>query len=219
MLLEDFGETLRDEKGPDVICEVLQLFAEMQVQVAGREDELLAFGCIDRRLPWLRGQLDALFADEMTHEQLKEGGLEQLLARVPLWLEMCDELAALPVPDTLLHGDLHLGNVARRGGRYIFFDWTDASVAHPFFDLIVAQNERDSERKEQLLAVSIEPWRAWGDEQMLRRAWRVSTPLCFLHHAVSYWYILRNLPAEKRHELDDGLQFFLQKLLDWTPEL
>jgi hypothetical protein len=219
VLLEDFGETLRDQKDEDVICEVLQLFAGMQTELVGREDELLAFGCIDRRLSWLRGQIDALFADEVTRGQLKEGELERLLAQVPLWLEMCDELAALPVPETLLHGDLHLGNVARKRGRYIFFDWTDASVSHPFFDLIIAHNEGDVARKERFLAANIEPWRAWGDEKVLRRAWRISPPLCYLHHALSYWYILRNLPVEKRHELDDGLHFFLQKLLDWTPEI
>lgn len=219
MLLEDFGATLEDEKGDEAICEMLQVFAGMQTQLVGREDELLAMGCVDRRLPWLRGQIEALFADAVTREQLKEGELERLVADVPLYLEMCDELAALPVPETLLHGDLHLGNVSRKGGRYVFFDWTDASVGHPFFDLIVVHNKRDAERRERFLVAGIEPWRAWANEQVLRRAWRVSTPLCFLHHAVSYLYILRNLPTEKRCELDDGLQFFLQKLLDWTPEI
>ena len=218
ILLEDFGETLRDEKGDNVICEMLQVFTGIQAQLAGRADELLAMGCIDRRLPWLRGQVEALFADEVTREILKEGELEKLVAHVPLYLEMCDELATLPVPETLLHGDLHLGNVAYKGGRYIFFDWTDASVGHPFFDLIVVHNERDAERKGRSLAASLQSWRAWGDEQVLQRTWRVATPLCFLHHAVSYLYILRNLPAAKRCELDDGLRFFWQKLLDWTPE-
>ena len=117
-----------------------------------------------------------------------------------------------------MHGDLHLGNVARKGGRYVFFDWTDASVGHPFFDLIAVHNKRDAEDKERFLSAFLPSWRGWGDEQVLRRTWRVATPLCFLHHAVSYLYILRNLPAEKRHELDDGLNFFLQKLLAWTPE-
>lgn len=218
MLLADFGKTLRDEKGDEAICEMLPVFAGIQAQLAGREDELLAMGCIDRRLCGLRGQIETLFADEIMRETLKEEELERLVAHVPLWLEMCDELVMLPVPETLLHGDLHLGNVARKGGRYVFFDWTDASVGHPFFDLIEVHDERDTERKERFLAASLQSWRAWGDEQVLQRTWRVSTPLCFLHHAVSYLYILRNLPIDKRHELDDGLSFFLQKILDWTPE-
>jgi hypothetical protein len=218
MLLEDFGETLRSENDDEAICEMLHVFAGIQAQLVGREDELLAMGCIDRRLSWLRGQIEALFADEVTREILKEGELEKLVAHVPLYLDMCDEMATLPVPETLLHGDLHLGNVARKGGCYVFFDWTDASVGHPFFDLIVVHDERDAERKERFLAASLQSWRAWGDEQVLQRTWRVSTPLCFLHHAVSYLYILRNLPVAKRCELDDGLRSFLQKLVDWTPE-
>jgi hypothetical protein len=46
-----------------------------------------------------------------------------------------ERLAGHAVPPSLVHGDLHLANVARgpRGCR--FFDWTDACVAHPFLDL------------------------------------------------------------------------------------
>jgi aminoglycoside phosphotransferase (APT) family kinase protein len=36
---------------------------------------------------------------------------------------------------SLVHGDLHLGNVAKGPGGPLIFDWTDACVAHPFLDL------------------------------------------------------------------------------------
>ena len=38
------------------------------------------------------------------------------------------------IPDTLSHGDLHLGNVAYDGTTLRLFDWTDACVSHPLLD-------------------------------------------------------------------------------------
>jgi aminoglycoside phosphotransferase (APT) family kinase protein len=46
------------------------------------------------------------------------------------------ELATYAVPPSLVHGDLHLGNVALGPRGHLFFDWTDAGVAHPFLDLL-----------------------------------------------------------------------------------
>ena len=57
-------------------------------------------------------------------------------AALPQVLAGCQELAGHAVPPSLVHGDLHLGNVARGPAGYRFFDWTDACVAHPFFDLL-----------------------------------------------------------------------------------
>ena len=40
-----------------------------------------------------------------------------------------------PLPDTIVHGDFHVGNVAWVEGRCLLFDWGIASVSHPFMDL------------------------------------------------------------------------------------
>jgi hypothetical protein len=58
-----------------------------------------------------------------------------LAAAVPGLRAACAELAGHDVPASLVHGDLHLANVARGPRGYRFFDWTDACVAHPFLDL------------------------------------------------------------------------------------
>jgi hypothetical protein len=39
------------------------------------------------------------------------------------------------VPDTLVHGDFHPGNVAgRRPDSYVILDWGDSFVGHPLID-------------------------------------------------------------------------------------
>ena len=62
------------------------------------------------------------------------GRADELLALGPQDRRVeAPELAALP--DTLVHGDFHPGNAFFDGDRAVIFDWSDACVAHPLFDL------------------------------------------------------------------------------------
>ena len=54
----------------------------------------------------------------------------------------CARLADFGIPATLQHDDLHDANVFVGDGRYRFFDWGDAVVAHPFFSLLVRCGSR-----------------------------------------------------------------------------
>ncbi len=38
------------------------------------------------------------------------------------------------MPDTLVHGDFHPGNVAGRVGDYVILDWGDSFIGHPLLD-------------------------------------------------------------------------------------
>jgi hypothetical protein len=84
----------------------------------------------------LPGQLHAV------HEQPVRGlapeQQERLLAALPEFEAMCRELAAYGVPETIQHDDLHDRQVYLRDGRYLFFDWGDSCISHPFHSLTVA---------------------------------------------------------------------------------
>ncbi|GMA88988.1 hypothetical protein GCM10025868_42380 [Angustibacter aerolatus] len=60
-----------------------------------------------------------------------------LLRRLPEFERLCDEVAALGVPDAVQHDDLHDGNVFVRDGRARAIDWGDACVSQPFHTLVV----------------------------------------------------------------------------------
>jgi hypothetical protein len=118
MVLADFGEEVRWEAPMEVVEEVAQTYARMQVEATAGLPGVDA-------ATWLS-------PDE-------EAGLR---AAVPGLQARCAELAGHAVPPALVHGDLHLSNVARRPGGYLFFDWTDACVAHPFLDLLADHGHR-----------------------------------------------------------------------------
>ena len=63
--------------------------------------------------------------------------MQQLQALAPHLKNLCSQLAKYRIPQTLVHGDLHLGNVALYEDNYILFDWTDSCIAHPFFDMFL----------------------------------------------------------------------------------
>lgn len=141
MLLADFGAAIEWDAPVEVQEEMLRLYGELQRDAATRVGDLLAIGCLDRRLERLAAQV---LEDTATlASQLDAAEIERLRALGPQLQAICAELASYAVPHTLVHGDLHLGNVARYAGSYLFFDWTDACVAHPFFDTISIFQAKD----------------------------------------------------------------------------
>ncbi|NKB70282.1 MAG: phosphotransferase [Candidatus Latescibacteria bacterium] len=216
LLMADCGKVL-ESADEEVQHAVLQLYNRLQAKVVPRQDELFAIGCLDRRLQRLEKQMQPLLADPLTRAQLEEGQVEILEGQMPRFIDMARQLAALPIPQTLVHGDLHLGNVSRQAGQYIFFDWTDACVAHPFFDMLVAYGSGDID-KTWLYNTCLKPWRAWADEATLVQAWTLSVPLAYLHYAVTYQSLLSHLPAQLRHELEDDWDAMLKFLVQWCRE-
>jgi len=112
MLMADAGESLRAvvERERDLgrWLDVLPLYAGVQLDLEPDVDELLALGVPDLRL----AALPELFA-----RRLDEIGAERrfhdALSRV---CELCDELAAFGIPETIQHDDLHDGQVFVRDG-------------------------------------------------------------------------------------------------------
>jgi Ser/Thr protein kinase RdoA (MazF antagonist) len=112
----------------------------------------------------------------------------------------------------LIHGDLHTGNVASRDGKMQIFDWTDAAISHPFFDLDVIFSEEDSAVSEALQSVYLSAWERHFPAGQVRRAFKISRVVYGLYHAVSYQYILNNLAEADREEINTAHYFFRQVL-------
>jgi hypothetical protein len=139
MLMRDAGERLRElmRSPADLVHweRALPRYAELQLAAAPLADELIGLGVPDVRLARLPGQLREVLASPV-------GGLtpdeqSRMTDALPRFEEMCLELATYAMPETIQHDDLHDGNVFVRDGRYLFFDWGDSCVSHPFHSLTV----------------------------------------------------------------------------------
>ena len=161
MLMADAGARLRDviagERDLGRWLDVLALYAGVQLDMTHRADELVALGVPDVRLDTLADryadlldELGTVMGDE--HRRASEA--------VPRVAEMCEELAAYGIPDTVQHDDFHDGQVFVGDGRYLLMDWGDACISHPFFTMavtlegVIAWGVDDGEG-----SVDIEPFR------------------------------------------------------------
>ncbi len=213
MLLDDFGSNVGWKASLETRVEVLSLFGRMQVASSSRTGELEAFGAFDRRPAWLAREAASLLGDQATLSTLDGEEAERLQGLLPTLVESCRRLAAGPVPDALVHGDLHMDNVAQRNGSYVFFDWTDACVAHPFMDLLAIVFEEDRDARDALCDAYLAAWAEYASRDDLLELWRLAEPLVSLNQAVSYRYIIDNVERGTGEDLESMLPYFLRKVV------
>jgi hypothetical protein len=58
-------------------------------------------------------------------------------------------------------------------------------------------------------------WAAYEPAERLLEAWRLAKPLCALHQAISYQYIIAALEEISKPELASDLPYWLRKLVQW----
>ncbi len=226
VLMQDYGSEMLHEC-PDITRweEALRLFSQSQVEQVERVHQWLTLNIPDRRLGRMVEMIDPLIA---SCSQMLTGGANGLSEAdlgdlrslsMPLKL-MCARLAQFDVPNTLVHGDLG-GNIIIGESGYTFFDWTDVCVSHPFFDMAtisaayfdesILKDNQDADTR--LRDAYLEPWTARIPMERLVEAFEISRPLGALHQAMSYMWILTNISADARPELEGGLLHWIRQLL------
>jgi len=146
MLMRDAGSRLRELVGGAEQLEhwlaILPRYAELQIALASRSERLLSLGVPDERLGGLARHLEDVLHDDDILFIGRLGGitsdeLARLRDSVRSVSVMSSDLAAVGIPETLQHDDFHDGQVFVRDGRYLFLDWGDSCVSHPFHTLVV----------------------------------------------------------------------------------
>jgi hypothetical protein len=207
LLLPEGGERLRevieDDGHPGRYEDVVRAYAGLQMDAAPRVDDLVALGLPDYRL----SRLPAL-AEEHDVDASIVG-------------ELCEQLAALRIPETVQHDDLHSGNVFVRDGAYVFFDWGDSCASHPFLSLTVCLRavtwgfelaERDPE-VERIRDAYLERWAGCGTGTELRRAAEVAVRLGKLSRALTWWRIAPDLGGGAGGEEDAAARSWRDEFL------
>jgi hypothetical protein len=161
LLLDDIPGTDLHDAGPAERLAILADLHTIQVQAAGHVDELLAAGVPDQRASLLAG----LARDVVAHHGGPE--LDDLMAGLD---DRLAAVAACGLPDTLVHGDFHAGNVRGSPERRTIIDWGDSVIGHPAVDLLLMCEGAGN--ADQLRA----EWSRW---------WRAAVPGCDPERAVA----------------------------------
>ncbi len=218
MLLPDIGSVLLGNSGALHWEAALRAFAAIQLDWSERAPELLALGAEDRRLHVLQRQIDPHLEKEAVMRSLPDEDYARLRAAAPRLKAMCDELASYGLPQTLMHGDFHAGNIAVRGEDIIFFDWTDTCVAHPFLDPPTVLHDLPGssygdDTWDRVRDVYLQPWTRYASMEHLRAAYTLAEPLTALHQSISYEHIVGALEPASKVELESGVGGWLKGLL------
>ncbi len=185
MLLEDLDGEPADTLPVAERIGALEAMGEVHRAAAHLTDALLAGGCLDRRPSVLSGQITAL-ADDPT-VPLPGDLAERLRGAVPRLQELCALMADAPIQPTLVHGDLHAGNLMRTGDRFVVFDWSDACVADPFVDVAMFLNRLPDDAAVRTTSREryLDAWPGLTRPKAASYV-RLAEPLAAMHHAVTY---------------------------------
>jgi outer membrane murein-binding lipoprotein Lpp len=225
MLIRDFGGKLLSQTTNFATWEAsLYLFAQMQVQAVNKANELLEAGFANRKIDQLVSQIEPLLTNISALQlsqnvSLTDAEIEDLKALTPKIKAMCHELSTGGIPQTLVHGDLHSQNIIVTDDRYIFFDWSDAAIAHPFFDAVFFLQQIEKEipeitnGRELLRKAYLEAWTIYLPMEQLIELFEKAYPVTALYHAIVSYEITQNLETSHRWETEESVPYFLKSLL------
>jgi hypothetical protein len=132
LLADVAGQDQYDARGDDLRC-MARMLIGVQALWSIRVHELEALGVQDKRSAVALPQIHAV-VDRNRHEldDRTRRALDDLVEGLPGRFAALD---ACGIPDTLVHGDFHPGNVRGVAGNYRILDWGDCGIGNPMLDL------------------------------------------------------------------------------------
>ncbi|MEV4758638.1 aminoglycoside phosphotransferase family protein [Micromonospora sp. NPDC049559] len=118
-------------------------------------------------------------------------------------------LAGCGLPETVVHGDLHPGNVRidgdpATGARPVVIDWAEATVGHPALDLLRLTEDLAPHDARTLVRRWARLWRAARPGSDPERAVDLLRPVAALRNAATYAHFLAEIePSEHPYHAGD----------------
>jgi aminoglycoside phosphotransferase (APT) family kinase protein len=206
MLTADVAGVDQYEAPPSAQLEMVRLLVDLQAEWTSRVDDLLDLGLPDLRSPALIRQISEVVArrsDELTAEE--RGVLARLVDGLPGRFAQITECG---LPDTLVHGDFHLGNIrgdhGRAPGRFTILDWGDSGVGNPLLDQLAFERFLRPDDRAAVAAEWSRLWRARSAGSDPDRAAALLRPVTALREAAVYQRFLDRIePDERRYHDGD----------------
>jgi hypothetical protein len=230
LLTQDLGPTPLDTGSAgdvDLWCRVVADAARLQRLAAGSTAGLgltvLAPGDATTYVADGVGRLAALpLPDPRRLDDLSAVRLQALLPTVGRW---SDEVEDLGLPLSLLHTDLHTGNVAVRDASLCFLDLGDAVLGDPLGNLLtplgLASRELDAgpddRRLWRIADAALEVWSDLAPMPALRATLPASLQLARLARVESWRRRVATMSTEERREHGSAPADWLRSLLEAPP--
>jgi hypothetical protein len=185
MLLADVPGEDRYGASAEERVAMLRALHEVQREAPARLDELRGLGVPEKPLAEGIRRTVERYGDPAL--------LDGLAARLTA-------IAGCGMPDTLVHGDFHPGNV--RGD--VILDWGDSFLGQPVFDLHRMVEDLPEPAAAPLVAEWCRWWRGAVPGCQPERAYALSAPVVALRNAMAYADFLDRIePAEHVYHADD----------------
>ena len=170
------------------ILELAGLLATWQQEWTGRTAEILDLGGVDRRPGAVVPAVRAVHArHRATLGSLLDGAESAALAALVDGLDARFEaVAGCGLPDVLVHGDFHPGNVRGRPGVFAVLDWGEAGAGNPAFDVLTLTAGLDDADAGRVVTLLADGWRRRVPGADLLRAVELLRPVAPLLGAVTY---------------------------------
>jgi hypothetical protein len=184
LLVDVPGPANHEEREPDALRPMVALLTDLQRRAVDRVGELLALGVPDRRLAGAVARVDAVVEEwggELDHTERR--ALAALVTGLPTRVAAIVDCG---VPDTLVHGDFHAGNVAGRPGGQVILDWGDSFVGHPLLDELAFVQRLPVPVRTAARGWFVQAWHQISPGSQPERAAELLEPLALLEAAAIY---------------------------------
>lgn len=205
MLMRDMRGTPLGEQPPPRWGQGLVALQQLQQQWLGRSQELIDLGAENRPLATLAQWVENTIDDTIVMSRLASDQRRAWSRAVPAMVEACGQLDSCGPGPTLVHGDFHPWNVFAADDGVRVFDWTDASVSHPFVDLVTYIGRSDElEVRERLMGLYLTRWDSQLRSAALTDLTRLALVVGSLHQAHTYSQLIPTVMPEDVGQLRDG---------------
>jgi hypothetical protein len=224
MMTVDRGQTLSDSHEPtlDDWCAVVETTADLQRAIAPHRDDVLATGVQDCSPATVPARFDDLVECFSTlspeHPSHLDADLRPALRAIrPKLVDVCAQIAASPLPNTVQHGDLHPGNVFVVNGELRVFDFGDTQWAPAVEVLSVPHGILTEEGRlpwRPVIDAYAERWRDVVDVRALNAMWGAVAFTRPVNRSLTWWNALAGATEEEWAEWGIAPLHHLRRVLE-----
>jgi hypothetical protein len=202
LLMYDHGERTLGDDPPETWARGLDVHARVQQAWRGREQVLIDAGAPVRSLSGLADALPTFADQDPLDTELRGEHRAAWNAAIGALTDACARLDAIGPAPGLIHGDLHVWNVAATPDGPRIFDWTDAAISHPFLDLAVyATRSDDLAVRHRIRDSYLAHWSEHLSPADLAEAGELAITVGSLLQVQAYIHILSSLDPDDRGDL------------------